>query len=168
VNRVDTYKEHLFTTREQLLNEISSLGFDEFNRRSESDKWTIAQVCHHLFITEKLFAKAILFGLDKEDPIDTEHVPIQFVLDRSYKIQAPEIAVPGSEPLQVPQIIQLLNDSRNKFMAVLSKIDDMSVLKEIAVQHPAFGNLPLDQWIELLYLHEQRHIEQIKELKALG
>jgi hypothetical protein len=54
----------------------------------------------------------------------------------------------------------------NKLMDVLVKIDDISILKEIAVNHPRFGNLPLDQWIELLYLHEQRHIEQIKDLKA--
>lgn len=31
--------------------------------------------------------------------------------------------------------------------------------------HPALGELFLDQWIELIYLHEQRHIEQIKEIK---
>jgi hypothetical protein len=35
------------------------------------------------------------------------------------------------------------------------------------VRHPVLEELPLDQWIELLYLHEQRHIEQIKEIKAL-
>lgn len=33
--------------------------------------------------------------------------------------------------------------------------------------HPALGELLLDQWIELIYLHEQRHIEQIKEVKLL-
>jgi hypothetical protein len=52
-------------------------------------------------------------------------------------------------------------------MGVLNKIDDKSILKEIAVKHPVFGDLSLDQWIELLYLHEHRHIEQIKDLKAL-
>ena len=33
--------------------------------------------------------------------------------------------------------------------------------------HPALGELSLDQWIELIYLHEQRHISQIKEIKLL-
>ncbi|MEC3085289.1 PadR family transcriptional regulator, partial [Bacillus cereus] len=32
---------------------------------------------------------------------------------------------------------------------------------------PALGELPLDQWIELIYLHEQRHMLQIKEIKLL-
>ncbi|MEJ8548418.1 DinB family protein [Brevibacillus borstelensis] len=165
---MNQFKENLFKTREQLLNEISSLSFDEFNQRSEVDKWSIAQVCHHLFITETLFVKAIVFGLDQKNSTAAEHIPIQVVSDRSKKIQAPKISEPSSDPFQVPQIIQLLSDSRTKFMDVLSKIDDVSVLKEIAVKHPVFGNLPLDQWVELLYLHEQRHIEQIKDLKAMS
>jgi hypothetical protein len=40
-------------------------------------------------------------------------------------------------------------------------------LAEKSVTHPALGELPLDQWIEQIYLHEQRHIEQIKEIKLL-
>ena len=165
---MNQFKENLYKTREQLLNEISSLSFDEFNRRSEMDKWSIAQVCHHLFISETLFVKAIVFGLEQKNSSASEHIPIQVVSDRSKKIQAPKISEPSTDPFQVPQMVQLLSDSRTKFMDILSKIDDVSVLKGIAVKHPVFGNLPLDQWVELLYLHEQRHIEQIKELKVMN
>jgi uncharacterized damage-inducible protein DinB len=52
---MDKFEEHLVRTRMQLLNEISSLSNDEFNRRFELNKWSIAQVCHHLLITETLF-----------------------------------------------------------------------------------------------------------------
>lgn len=164
---MDKLEENLFKTREQLINEVSSLSFDEFNRQFEMNKWSIAQVCHHLFITEKLFTKAIVFGLDQKNPTITEHIPINYVSDRSNKIQAPKISEPSSEPIQVLQIVQLLSNSRNKLIDVLGKIDDKSVLKASAVTHPVFGDLPLDQWLELLYLHEQRHIEQIQDLKAL-
>ncbi|USG68166.1 DinB family protein [Brevibacillus ruminantium] len=165
---MNSYEENLRTTREQLLHEISSLSFDEFNLQFEMGKWSIAQVCHHLLITETLFAKAIVFGLkqNQKNATDTEHIPIQFVSDRSNKIKAPKISEPSSEPFQVQQIIEQLSDSRKKVIDVLRSIDDKSVLKAIAVEHPVVGNLPLDQWVELLYLHEQRHIEQIKDLKA--
>ncbi|MGG1658078.1 DinB family protein [Brevibacillus sp. NRS-1366] len=164
---MDKWEENLGNTREQLLHEISSVGFDEFNRRVELNKWSIAQVCHHLVISEKLFTKAIMVGLEQKNPPEAEHMPVHFVSDRSNKIQAPKISEPSSEPFQVLQITQLLNDSRNKFMDILGQIDDKSVLKVIAAKHPIFGCLPLDQWVELLYLHEQRHIEQIIDLKSL-
>ncbi|GIP33531.1 DinB family protein [Paenibacillus sp. J2TS4] len=164
---MDDFGKNLFTARERLLNEISSLNDGEFNRTFEISKWSIGQICHHLLKTETLSRKAILFGLDQRILSETDRKSIQIVLDRSVKYQAPAIAEPGSGPFQVPQIIQRLSDSRNKLIDVLDKVDDKSILKEIAVNHPRFGDLPLDQWIELLYLHEQRHIEQIKDLKAL-
>ena len=64
-------------------------------------------------------------------------------------------------------MIDLLNDSRKRLMSVLHTIEDKSILEEKSVNHPAFGELPLDQWVELIPLHEQRHIEQIKEIKSI-
>ena len=88
-------------------------------------------------------------------------------MDRTKKFKAPKIVEPDVEPFEVQQIIDLLNDSRKKLMTFLSTIEDKSILAEKSVKHPALGELPLDQWIEQIYLHEQRHIEQIKEIKLL-
>lgn len=161
-------KQYLYTTRERLLNEISPLNDDEFNRIFEASKWSIAQICHHLSITEILFRRAILFGLEKGIISKTERKPIQDVLDMSKKFQAPKVSEPSLGPFHVPHMIQLLSDSRTQFMSVMDEITDTALLKEITVSNPRFGDLPLDQWIELLYLHEQRHIEQIKSLKAIS
>jgi len=165
---MDIFITHLSTTRERLLDEISSLTDEDFNRTFESNKWSIAQICHHLLKTETLFRKAIMFGLEQKTLSKAERKPIQVVSDMSVKYQAPKIAEPDSGPFQVPLIIQQLSDSRNKLMELLLSIDDPSRLRNLVVNNPRFGDLPLDQWIELLYLHEQRHTEQIKNVKALG
>ena len=89
------------------------------------------------------------------------------LLDRTKKFKAPKIVEPDVEPFEVQQIIDLLNESRKKLMTFLSTIEDKSILAEKSVKHPALGELPLDQWIEQIYLHEQRHIEQINEIKLL-
>ena len=59
----------------------------------------------------------------------------------------------------------MFRNSRKKFLDVLSSIEDKSLLVKKSAKHPVLGELPLYQWIELLYLHELRHIEQIKRLK---
>ena len=58
-----------------------------------------------------------------------------------------------------------MNQDKKLLKTILS-IEDPSVLKKKSVDHPAFGALPLDQWIELVPLHEQRHIKQIEEIKS--
>jgi hypothetical protein len=48
----------------------------------------------------------------------------------------------------------LLNDLRGKLVTFLNALEDESILAEKSMKHPAFGELPLDQWIEHIYLHD--------------
>jgi uncharacterized damage-inducible protein DinB len=158
---------HLDEIRNNLIKEIVSLSYDEFNGRPDRNHWSIAQVCHHLVLVEKATAKVIDWGLKENNSTNKERKNIHLILDRTKKIKAPQIVEPETEPFEVQQIIDLLSNSRKKLMTLLNTIEDTSILAKKSVNHPAFGELPLDQWLELIYLHEQRHIEQIKEIKLL-
>ena len=159
--------DNLYETRNNLVKEISILSYTQFNDRPDMNMWSIAQVCHHLVLVEQATIKAIAWGLKEVDRTQNERKKVHLILDRTKKIKAPKIVEPDVEPFEVQQIIDLLSDSRKKLMTFLSTVEDKSILTEKAVKHPAFGELPLDQWIELIYLHEQRHTEQIKEIKLL-
>ena len=159
--------DKLYETRKELAKEINVLSYTEFNTRPDSNKWSIAQVCHHLVLTEVASIKAIAWGLKEISGTQKERKEIHLMLlDRTKKIKAPKMVEPDAEPFEVQQIINLLNESRKKMIAFLNTIEDKSTLADRSMKHPAFGELPLDQWIEHIYLHEQRHIEQIKEIKS--
>lgn len=153
-------------TRKRLLDEITSLSFEEVNKKPDSASWSVAQVCHHVSLAETSFAKAIRYGLKQDIAHDTESKPIYVLTDRTKKVEAPDIVKPGSEPLDVNQIVGMLNDSRTLLLDILHGIADPEVLLQRTVKHPLFGELPLNQWVEIVYLHEQRHIEQIQEIKT--
>ncbi|WP_040205753.1 DinB family protein [Neobacillus jeddahensis] len=159
--------DNLYETRNNLVKEITSLSYTQFNGRPDMNIWSIAQVCHHLVLVEQATINAIAWGLKKVDNTQIERKNAYLILDRTKKIKAPEIVEPDVEPFEVQSIIDLLNDSRKKFLTFLSTIEDKSILAEKSFKHPALGELPLDQWIEQIYLHEQRHTEQIKEIKLL-
>lgn len=160
--------DNLSETRNNLVKEITLLSDTDFNSKPDMNMWSIAQVCHHLVLVEEASIKAIAWGLKDNDRTPKERKNVHFILlDRTNKIKAPKIVEPSVESFEVPQIIDLLNDSRGKLMAFLSTIEDNAILEVKSVKHPALGELPLDQWIEQIYLHEQRHIEQIKEIKLL-
>ncbi|WP_316571770.1 DinB family protein [Neobacillus sp. YIM B06451] len=159
--------DKLSETRTNLVHEITLLSYTQFNDRLDMDKWSIAQICHHLVLVEQATIKAIAWGLKQVDNTKPERQNVHLILDRTKKFKAPEIVEPASEPFEVQSMFDLLNDSRGKLLAFLSTIEDKSLLGEKSFKHPALGELPLDQWIEQIYLHEQRHIEQIKEMKIL-
>ncbi|QBP91325.1 DinB family protein [Bacillus mycoides] len=160
--------DKFYETRNQLFEEITLLSDAQFNRKPDKDKWSIAQVCHHLVLLDERVITVISSGLKKMDSILNERKEIHTILlDRSIKFIAPEMIEPSIESFEVQQMVDLLNDSRKELMRFLSTIEDESILAKKSVTHSALGELLLDQWIELIYLHEQRHIEQIKEIKLL-
>ncbi|ATP41079.1 PadR family transcriptional regulator [Solibacillus sp. R5-41] len=158
----------LTETRNHLINEITLLSDAQFNWQPDRESWSIAQVCHHLVLVEEATIKAITWGLKAGEPTQTERINVELlILDRTKKLIAPKIVEPDVKSFEMQQIFTLLNDSRKKLMTLLSSVDDKSILAKKSVKHPSLGELPLDQWIEQIYLHEKRHIEQIKEIKGL-
>ncbi|KAA9019524.1 DinB family protein [Niallia endozanthoxylica] len=154
--------QRMVETRNNLIKNIKLLSYDAFNYKSEPHQWSIAQICHHLVLVEKATVKAITWGLSQSSELNTERKNVQLILDRTKKLQAPEIVEPDTAPFDVKRIIELLNESRNELITRIRLIDDPSILKTKSVYHPAFGDLSLDQWIEAVYLHEERHMEQIR------
>ncbi|MFX3675201.1 MAG: DinB family protein [Paenisporosarcina sp.] len=157
--------ENLLITRNNLLNEMNFLSYEEFNYIPENNNWSIAHVCQHLALTEEISAKAIAYGL-KKSTVSSVPKKMDYILDRSNKREAPEIVKPQLNPTETLQIIEQLNHSRNVLKSVLNTVEDPSMLAEKSVKHPVLGELPLNQWVEFIYLHEQRHLEQIKEIKS--
>lgn len=153
-------------TRNHLVAEIELLNNTQLNGKHEANSWSIAQVCHHLVLVEESSIKAIAWGLKQTDFKKTNRKNVQLIVDRSNKITAPKIVEPAEDLFTVQKIMDLLNESRKQLITFLDTIEDKSILSEKSVKHPALGELALDQWIEQIYLHEQRHIEQIKEIKG--
>jgi len=157
-------KEHLDTTRTQLLQEIHLLDDRTFNKKPDAQSWSVAQICHHLVLVEEATKKAITWGLKAEEQSIPARKNVQLILDRTRKFQAPPIVEPAEEPFTVQAMLDLLATTRKNLLAFLQTIEEPEALAKRAVKHPALGELPLDQWIEMVYMHEQRHIKQLQEI----
>lgn len=101
--------ENLTGTRNRLLNEISGLSYEQLNKRPDEDTWSIAQVCHHLYLSESVFTQAIIYGLTKSNAKKADPKPVQLAVDRTQKAKAPDMVVPGEDPLELERITELLN-----------------------------------------------------------
>jgi uncharacterized damage-inducible protein DinB len=157
--------QKLKETREKLLTTLNDLSQDQLNQRKDPNSWSVAQVCQHLIKTEELYVLAIKRGLRGNEDSIIESKPVELLLDRSRKLEAPDIVKPTEEILERDEIVEQLHNSRVKFNEFLNTLEDPSVLSRRYFKHPAFQEMLLIEWLESLYLHEQRHIEQINEIK---
>ncbi|MGG3840490.1 DinB family protein [Paenibacillus thiaminolyticus] len=158
--------QKLKETRDELLGILNTLSEEQLNKRKEPNSWNISQVCRHLSKTEELYVMAIKKGLKCTEDSFIENKPQwEFLIDRSNKIEAPDIAKPGDEIFEVKEIIEQLNHSRERLSEVLNRVEDPSLLSRRHFVHPVFKEMLLIEWVRSLYLHEQRHIKQIIEIK---
>ena len=159
------YYNELSDAREKLLNEITSIDYTDFNKQLTDKEWTIAQICHHLVLTEDVFRGGIERNIQKADVQSFQQRSIQTIRDRKYKIEAPDIVKPTIQDFDIQEIINQLKKVRDKLTSTLSNIQDDSILSRKTIKHPVFKEVTLKQWIEMLYLHELRHIDQIQDIK---
>lgn len=157
--------QKLKETREELLGITDGLSREQLNKQIDSYSWSISQVCQHLIKTEELYVVAITRGLKSQEDSFIDMKPLEFLLDRSKKLEAPDIAKPTDEILEYPEIIERLNHSREKLYKILNTVEDPSVLSRRHYPHPVFKEMLLIDWVRSLYLHEQRHIKQINEIR---
>ncbi|WP_047986417.1 DinB family protein [Ornithinibacillus californiensis] len=152
-------------TRVELFKLIEGLSDEELNATPSEERWSIGQICHHLTLVELATIKAVKWGLQEDKDTKTAPKDMSYMLNRSKKFPAPKVVVPGGGPFEVQEVMDMLSKSREKLIETINSIKDpSSLLEEKSVVHPAFGLLPLSQWIETIPLHEQRHMEQIKEI----
>ncbi|MCR8656653.1 DinB family protein [Paenibacillus endoradicis] len=152
-------------TRDVLLGILDGLNSDQLNKKKDSSSWSIGQVCQHLIKTEELYIIAIRRGLKSKDDSIIGNKPLEFLLDRTKKLEAPDIAKPTDEIVEYGEIIDALNKSREKLHDILNTLEDPSILNKRQFTHPVFKEMLLIEWVRSLELHEQRHIKQIIEIK---
>lgn len=153
-------------TRGALLQLIEGLSYEQFNATPNEEKWSVAQICHHLALFELATIKAVKDGLREDNSTKSDPKDIKLILDRSKKAHAPKAVEPGGGPFEVQEMVNMLRITRKKLHETMDSLEDCAVLNEKSIVHPRFGLLSLHQWVETVPLHEQRHIEQIKEIMA--
>lgn len=162
---IQEIKYNLKVTRDELLEILKKLNRNQLHVKKDSDSWSIGQICQHLIKTEELFVVAIKKGLKSKEDSFLAKKSLEFLLDRSKKIVAPDIAKPTDEIIEYNEIIEKLKHSREKLNEILNTIEDPSVLSRRHFIHPVFKEMLLIEWVRTIYLHEQRHIKQINEIK---
>ncbi|GIP18122.1 hypothetical protein J40TS1_37640 [Paenibacillus montaniterrae] len=164
--KIEEIYQNLEATRDELIRALDGLSKEQLNRQIASSSWSICQVCQHLAKTEELYVVAIMRGLKSKEDSLLEKKSLDFLLDRSKRLTAPDIVKPTDEILEYEEIIERLSHSREKLYKLLNSVEDPSVLSKRQFTHPVFKEMLLIEWVKSVYLHEQRHTKQIHEIKA--
>jgi hypothetical protein len=163
--------EYLTNTRNQVIAESAELSEAQWNFKEAPERWSVGEVVEHLALAEEF-----LFGAEQKivaSPAATpeqraatkgkDEIILKAVPDRTKKAQAPEPIRPSEKLEGQRTVVSAFRERREKTLAYAGKTtDDLRA----RVGDSPLGPVDGYQWLLFIGAHTERHLAQIREVKA--
>jgi hypothetical protein len=167
----DQVVKYLTSTRDQVVSESEQLTDAQWNFKTAPDRWSVGEVVEHLALAE-----SFLFDMQQktvsgpEAPADRraatkgkDETIMKVIPDRTQKAQAPEPLQPGTRLGSRAEVLAAFKERRAKTIAYASMTKDN--LRSRVSDSP-LGPVDAYQWLLFAAAHSDRHLAQLREVKA--
>jgi uncharacterized damage-inducible protein DinB len=167
----DAVVKYLTTTRDQVIAETEKLSDAQWNFKQGPDRWSVGEVVEHLALAENFLAETRQKAMDGP-PATAEQlakakgqdaVILKAIPDRTQKVQAPEPIQPKQRLGPREKVAAAYRSRRANTLAYAQKTTDD--LRSRVGDSP-LGPLDAYQWLLFTAAHNERHLGQIREVKA--
>jgi hypothetical protein len=155
---------HLELTEGWLVSELAGLSDAQLRYRMSPESWSISDVVEHLAIAEPQYWKQLQDSL-KQPAADyqsesTDAAILWYGVDRSNRQRTGEARVPHQKSTPQESLASFRRLRAEMLKVAKESQDDMRGRKLLE------GNMDVYQWFLMISTHSQRHILQIREVKA--
>jgi hypothetical protein len=158
---------HLELTESWLASELKGLSEAQLSFRMAPDTWSIRDVVEHLAIAEPQYWKQLEDSLARPlpasayTPTATDAAILWYGVDRGNRQRTGEARVPDGRFKSAAAAHDAFVTLRARMRAVASSSQD-----DFRGRQLIDGNMDVYQWFLMISTHAQRHILQIREVKA--
>ena len=163
--------DYLTSTRDQVLAEAATLSEAQWSFKPAPDRWSVGEVVEHLALAE-----SFIFDLQQKamsGPAATaeqlaaakgkEEMLLKVIPDRSKKANAPEPLQPATRLGARADVLAAFKTRREKTLEYATKTSDDLRAR---VGDSPLGPLDAYQWLLFVGAHTERHLGQMREVKA--
>ena len=171
-----TQKDRLFAvkymdeTKADYLGQLSGLSDAQLNFRAAPGRWTIAEIAEHITVVEETLFGMMTTGAMKPEAAKcdspfrvSDGMIIGAVTNRTRKATAPEQVVPNGRWKTVPTLMASFEKTRGTTMEFMK--NNKADLRNLFGPSP-FGTVDGVQQMLFIVAHSERHLAQLKEVKA--
>jgi hypothetical protein len=156
---------HLDMTSGWLVDEVSGLSAAQIQFRRAPDAWTIAQVIDHLVVVAPIYWRDLQAALEESPAgrvsLMTDADVLWYGIDRTSREQAIPTEQPSGDLRDLGKSLEVYRTHHDRLRQYIRTTKDD--LRRHIVRRQRCDAY---QWALLISTHEQRHILQIREIKA--
>ena len=156
---------HLEMTEAWVASELQGLSAAQLTWRASPDVWSIRDVVEHLAIAEPQYwtqlQQSLQMPLATDTPEATDAAILWYGIDRTSRARTGEARVPDGR-------FESTADALRSFRALRAKMLEQAKTSQEDYRGRRLkdGNMDVYQWFLMISTHSQRHILQIREIKA--
>lgn len=172
-HNLDYLLGHFEKTASIFQNEVEGLSEAQWRFKPAPDRWSVAECAQHIVLSEDFLRELIadkVLGAPAA-PADaggklrgTDDDVLGMVVDRSFRAKAPEPLQPAPAAGEPADLVREFAARRAKTVALVR--DSAARLRSHRMDHPIGKSLDAFQWLLFLSGHTERHVLQIREVKA--
>jgi uncharacterized damage-inducible protein DinB len=162
----------LQATRKLFLESVAGLSEAQWNFKPGPEVWSVGEVAEHIAVSEDTIF-GLITGKIMKGPVEPDkkaavqgkdQVILEKLVDRSLKVQAPEVLRPTHRFASQQALVDHFKESRERTIAYVTNTQDE--LRSHFGDHPLLKTMDGYQWLLLLSAHSHRHTLQIEEVKS--
>ncbi len=156
---------HLDMTEAWLVSEVAGLSKAQLTFRMAPDSWSIMDVVEHLAIAEPQYWQKVQDSMKqpptKEQIEATDAGILWYGIDRTNRARTGEARVPKGQ-------FDTIDQSLGAFRKLRAEMGEYArtTKEDMRARKLLEGNMDVYQWFVMISSHSQRHILQIREIKA--
>lgn len=162
---------YLTDTREQVLTEAASLSDAQWSFKPAPDRWSVGEVVAHLTLAEpflfdlqqKMLRGPAATADELEAARGNDEMVLKLIPDRTQKATAPEPLQPAGQLGPRTEVLAAFRTERARTIEYVEKTTDD--LRSRVSESP-LGRLDAYQWLLFIGAHTERHLAQLREVKA--
>lgn len=166
----DRLAGHLEKIWKELDRETKGLSAAQWDFKPAADRWSVAEVFEHIAASEDFLWQMFNDNVMKVAPdaskksAITDDELMRRITDRSQKAQAPEPLRPTNRFGSPTEAAKRFAESRHRTIQFAHTTPED--LRGRVVDSQIFGTVDAYQWVLFISAHAERHLLQIKEVKA--
>jgi hypothetical protein len=156
---------HLEMTESWLVSELEDLSDQQLRFKTTPESWSILEVIEHLAIAEPQYWSRVHDSMKQPaataKPEATDAAILWYGIDRTNRAKTGEARVPTGRYKDVREALSAFRALRAEMRGYAGNTD-----ADLRSRRLLDGNMDVYQWFLMISTHSQRHILQIREIKA--